>query len=85
MERTALAFLPSWCAPTQRIPKLRAIKTHTHAAFQSKQLPETVVNNGLPGIKVKYRAEVKAAQLGIKRLMEAGVQPHIIACRARAG
>jgi CTP synthase len=24
----------------------------------------------------------KAAQLGIKRLMEAGVQPHIIACRA---
>ena len=25
----------------------------------------------------------KAAQLGIKRLMEAGVQPHIIACRAK--
>ncbi len=25
----------------------------------------------------------KAAQLGIKRLMEAGVQPHILACRAR--
>ncbi len=25
----------------------------------------------------------KAAQLGIKRLMEAGIQPHIIACRAR--
>ncbi|MFO0894930.1 MAG: CTP synthase [Phycisphaerales bacterium] len=25
----------------------------------------------------------KAAQLGIKRLMEAGVQPHLIACRAR--
>ena len=25
----------------------------------------------------------KAAQLGIKQLMEAGVQPHIIACRAR--
>jgi CTP synthase (UTP-ammonia lyase) len=24
----------------------------------------------------------KAAQLGIKRLMEAGVQPHLIACRA---
>jgi CTP synthase len=24
----------------------------------------------------------KAAQLGIKRLMEAGIQPHIIACRA---
>ena len=25
----------------------------------------------------------KAAQLGIKRLMEAGVQPHIVACRAK--
>jgi CTP synthase len=25
----------------------------------------------------------KAAQLGIKRLMEAGIQPHIVACRAR--
>jgi CTP synthase len=25
----------------------------------------------------------KAAQLGIKRLMEAGVQPHLVACRAR--
>ncbi|MHC4428337.1 MAG: CTP synthase [Planctomycetota bacterium] len=25
----------------------------------------------------------KAAQLGIKRLMEAGIQPHILACRAR--
>ncbi|MBM4009714.1 MAG: CTP synthase [Planctomycetes bacterium] len=25
----------------------------------------------------------KAAQLGIKRLMEAGIQPHIIACRAK--
>jgi CTP synthase len=25
----------------------------------------------------------KAAQLGIKRLMEAGIQPHMIACRAR--
>ncbi|MBM4112601.1 MAG: hypothetical protein FJ253_04385, partial [Phycisphaerae bacterium] len=25
----------------------------------------------------------KAAQLGIKRLMEAGVQPHVIACRAK--
>ncbi|MCH8155675.1 MAG: hypothetical protein IH786_10515, partial [Proteobacteria bacterium] len=25
----------------------------------------------------------KAAQLGIKQLMEAGVQPHILACRAR--
>jgi CTP synthase len=31
------------------------------------------------------RAEVKAAQLGIKRLMEAGVQPQVIACRAGAG
>jgi CTP synthase len=25
----------------------------------------------------------KAAQLGIKRLMEAGVQPHVVACRAK--
>ena len=25
----------------------------------------------------------KAAQLGIKRLMEAGIQPHIVACRAK--
>jgi CTP synthase len=25
----------------------------------------------------------KAAQLGIKRLMEAGIQPHLVACRAR--
>jgi hypothetical protein len=41
-------------------PKLRAIKTHRHAAFQSKQLPETVVNNGLPEIKVKYRSPVDA-------------------------
>jgi CTP synthase len=24
----------------------------------------------------------KAAQLGIKRLMEVGIQPHLIACRA---
>ncbi len=27
----------------------------------------------------------KAAQLGIKRLMEAGIQPHIVACRAATG
>ena len=26
----------------------------------------------------------KAAQLGIKRLMEAGIQPHIVACRAKS-
>src|SRR5690606_18031548 len=26
----------------------------------------------------------KAAQLGLKKLMEAGIQPHIVACRAKS-
>ncbi len=32
--------------------------------------------------KILGEQKSKAAQLGIKRLMEAGIQPHIIACRA---
>ena len=34
-------------------------------------------------LAVRALGGVKAAQLGIKRLMEAGVQPQLIACRAR--
>ena len=43
--------------------------------------PQYLIEFPQPGALGEQKS--KAAQLGIKRLMEAGIQPHIIACRAQ--